>query len=194
MKNKKGLLLAVLGLSVLVGVSYFITSKYLEMKAGSDPTLAASTTINANVSAGTLSITAPGTASMSAVDLDTIGDSGGTSTGTITGIGIRDHRGTSPGWSATMTCTDFTSGGNTIAVTNLTVTPGNLAVVGNSSLTGVTAGSAHTYTGIADPATLATATATNGRGRYTLDSALSLLVGVATVPASYSATCTETIS
>lgn len=194
MKNKKDLFLVLVGLIVFAGATTLLTMKYLETKVANDGTLAASTTINATVNAGTLSISAPGTASMSAIDLDSISDSGGTSTGTITGIKISEHRNTTPGWSATMTCTNFTSGGNTIAVTNLTVTPGGLTPLGNSSLTGVSAGSAYTYTGVADPATLATATAGNGRGRFQLNAGLSLGVDVATMPGSYSATCTETVA
>jgi|GEM_PF-1867387 len=195
MKNKRDLLLVLVGLVIFAGASLLVTTKYLETKQANDGTLAADTTINANVNAGTLSISAPGTASMSAIDLDAMDDSGGTSTGTISGIKVKDHRGTSPGWSATMTCTNFTDGGsNSIPVTDLTVTPDTPSAVGNSSLTGVTAGTAHTYTGTSDPATLMSATTGNGRGRFNQDVDLSLLIDVTTVPASYSATCTETVS
>ena len=76
----------------------------------------------------------------------------------------------------------------------ITVTPDTPSAVGNSSLTGVTAGTAHTYTGTSDPATLMSATTGNGRGRFNQDVDLSLLIDVTTVPASYSATCTETVS
>lgn len=195
MKNKRDLLLVLVGLIVFAGASLLVTTKYLQSKQENDGTLAADTTINANVNAGTLSISAPGSASMSAIDLDTMSDSGGTSTGTISGIKVKEHRGSTPGWSATMTCTDFTDGGsNTIPVTDFTVTPNTPAAVGNSSLTGVSAGTAHTYVGNSDPATLMTATAGNGRGRFDLDLDLSLAIDVTTVPARYAATCTETVS
>ena len=195
MKNKRDLLLVLVGLVVFAGASLFITTKYLETKVENDGTYAANTTVNANVNAGTLSITAPASATMSAIDLDAIGDSGGASTGTMSGIKVKDHRNTSPGWSSTMTCTDFTDGGtNTIPVTDFTVTPNTPTAVGNSSLTGVSAGSAHTYSGTSDPASLLSATTGNGRGRFNQDVDLSLAIDVTTAPASYSSTCTETVS
>lgn len=195
MKNKKDLLLSVLALVAFTGLTAWLTNTYINKKVENDATLAATTNINAQVNPGTLSIQAPGTASMTAIDLDTLPDGGGTSTGTISGVRVKDHRSGSPGWSATATCTDFTDGGtNTIPVTNLTITPGAISAIGNSSLTGVTAGSAHTYSGTSDPATLMTATAGNGRGRYDQDEALSLFVDISTAPATYTATVTETVA
>ena len=195
MKNTKEMLLSVIALVLFTGLTAWLTSSYINSKMANDGVLAATTNINATVNPGTLSIQAPGTASMTAIDLDTLPDAGGYSTGTITGVRVKDHRAASPGWSATATCTNFSDGGsNTIAVTNLTITPSAISPVGNSSLTGVTAGSAHTYTGTSDPATLMTATAGNGRGRYDQNEALSLFVDISTVPATYTATVTETVA
>ncbi|MFA4930865.1 MAG: hypothetical protein WC570_03320 [Patescibacteria group bacterium] len=195
MKNKKDLFVSILALVAFTGLTAWLTNTYISQKMDNDGVLAATTNINAQVNSGTLSIQAPGTASMTSIDLDTIPDGGGTSTGTIAGVRVKDHRSGAPGWSATATCSNFSDGGsNSIAVTNLTITPGSISPVGNSSLTGVSAGSAHTYTGTADPASLMTATAGNGRGRYDQDEALSLFVDVSTVPATYSATVTETVS
>lgn len=193
MKNKK-LFTITLMVVMFVGVTTWVTTRYFAERYEQDGALAATTLINAQVNAGNLSITAPGTASLSTIDLDTLPDGGGNATGTITGVRVKDHRSGTPGWSATATCTDFVSGGDTIAVTNLTITPGAISPVGNSSMTGVTAGSAHTYTGTSDPATLMTATAGNGRGRYDQNEGLSLFIDIATPPATYTATVTETVA
>ena len=195
MKNKKEIVVSILALVMFTGITAWLTQSYINKKVDNDSALAATTNINAQVNAGNLSISAPGTATMSAVDMDTIADTGTTSTGTITGVRVKDHRAGAPGWSATATCSNFSDGGtNTIAVTNLTITPGAITTVGNSSLTGVTAGGAHTYTGASDPASLMTASSGNGRGRYDQDEALSLFIDVSTVPATYSATVTETVA
>ncbi len=195
MKDKKELLLSVIALAIFTGITAWLTQSYIDKKNDNNSALAATTTINAQVNPGTLSISAPGNATMSAVDMDTIPDAGTTSTGTISGVRVKDHRSGAPGWSATATCSDFSDGGtNSIAVTNLTMTPGTITPVGDSSLTGVTAGSAHAFTSSTDPATMMTATSGNGRGRYDQDEALSLFVDVSTVPATYSATVTETVA
>ncbi len=192
--ERKQILVSLAMLALFVGVTSWLTNKYVETKLADSAVQAASTNINAQVNAGTLSISAPANASMTAIDLDTIPDTGGTSTGTISGVVVKDHRSGTPGWSATATCSNFTSGADTIAVTNLTLSPGAITPVGNSSLTGVSAGSAHTYTGTSDPATLMTATAGNGRGRYNQDEGLSLFVDVSSIPGTYTATVTETVA
>jgi hypothetical protein len=194
MGNKKNVVVSVMVLALFVGFTSWLTNLYIEKKLASNAVEAASTNLNAQVNAGTLSISAPANATLSAIDLDTLPDTGGDSTGTISGIVVKDHRAGAPGWSATATCSDFASGTDTIAVTNLSITPSAITAIGNSSLTGVAAGSAHTYTGITDPASLMTATATNGRGRYQQDEGLSLFVDISTVPGTYTATVTETVA
>lgn len=194
MKDKKEVVVSILALVMFTGITAWLTQSYINKKMDNDSALAATTTINAQVNAGNLSISAPGTATMSTIDMDTIPDAGTSSTGTIAGVRVKDHRAGAPGWSATATCSDFTSGGDTIAVTNLTITPSAITPVGNSSLTGVSAGSAHTYSGTSDPASLMTATAGNGRGRYDQDEGLSLFVDVSTIPGTYTATVTETVA
>jgi hypothetical protein len=192
--EKKQILVSLAVLVLFVGFTSWLTNRYFETRLADSAVQAANTNINAQVNAGTLSISAPANATMTAVDLDTIPDIGANSTGTITGVVVKDHRSGTPGWSATATCSDFTSGGDTIAVTNLTITPSAITAIGNSSLTGVTAGSAHTYTGTSDPAALMTATAGNGRGRYNQNEALSLFVDISTIPGTYTATVTETVA
>ncbi|MFZ5391705.1 MAG: hypothetical protein ACOZAR_00740 [Patescibacteria group bacterium] len=194
MKDKKEIVVSILALVMFTGITAWLTQSYINKKMDNDSALAATTTINAQIDAGNLSISAPGTATMTTIDMDTIPDAGTSSTGTIAGVRVKDHRAGAPGWSATATCSDFTSGSDSIAVTNLTVTPGAITPIGNSSLTGVTAGSTHTYTGTSDPASLMTATSGNGRGRYDQDEGLSLFVDVSTIPGTYTATVTETVA
>lgn len=194
-KEKRNLLLSVVALVAFAGLSAWLTNVYVNRLSQNETAQAATTTLSAAINAGTLSISAPGSATMSAVNMDSVPDSGTTSTGTITGVKVSDHRGGAPGWSATATCSNFSDGGtNTIAVTNLSITPGSVSAVGNSSLTGITAGSSHTFTGASDPASMMSASAGNGRGRYTQDESLSLFVDVSVVPATYTATVTETVA
>ena len=159
-----------------------------------DDAVAADATVTASLTAGTLQVNAPGTTSLSDTDLDVIDDSGGEATGTLSGVEIRDHRAAAPGWSATITCDDFDDGVEVIPVTEFTITPGTINPTGNSSLTGVTAGSQHTFSGTSDPATLMSAANGNGRGRFVQNTDLSLGIDVSTVPSLYSTTCTETVS
>ncbi|MBU0648192.1 hypothetical protein KJ855_03350 [Patescibacteria group bacterium] len=221
------LLKKVFGISclvVFVVVSGWIFDQYISKKIQNDRVDAANTSLNADVNAGTLSLFASSSVSMSAINLNGIGDAGANATGTISNIKVSDHRSSSPGWSATMTSTNFSTlqiaepipivakpeniwldmfsiikpvyaaVGKTIGVTNLTITPGAVSAIGNSSMTGVTAGREHTFTGTSDPATLMTATTGNGRGRYQQSANLSLFIDVSTVPGDYTATITETVS
>jgi len=155
----------------------------------------ANTVMTAVINPGTLSVTAPASTSFTAVDLDTMPDDGTTTNATISPVKIKDHRaGAAAGWSVTMTSTNLESGTGTIPVTNLGVTPGNITAVGNSSLTGVSAGGQHTFVSTSNPASLAVATSGNGRGRYNQDEAMALLVGISTTPGTYNATSTVTIA
>ncbi|MCD6471423.1 hypothetical protein J7K86_02755 [bacterium] len=179
-------ILLTIGISlVLLGAIVFI------VKAGTT----ADTSLSVTINPGTLQVQAPASATFTEVNLDDIPDTGTDTTATISPVKIKDHRaGTPAGWSVTMTNTDFVSGSDTIAVTNLTVTPGDITAVGNSSLDGITKGSAHTFTSTSDPATLATADAGYGRGRFNQDEDLSLFIDVSTAPGTYSATSTITIA
>ena len=158
------------------------------------PVNGANTILSQVINPGTLKVSAPNSSSFTMVDLDDLPDIGATTNATITPVKIKDHRAGSPGWSVTQTCEDFISGSDTIAVTNLTVNPSDLTAVGNTSLTGVSKGSAHNFTGTTDPATLATATTGSGQGRFSQDEGLELFIDVATVPGTYNATSTITIS
>jgi hypothetical protein len=79
-----------------------------------------------------------------------------------------------------------------IDVTNLTVTPGNLRNDAGSSLTGVSLGSSHNFTGTTDQATVATAASGAGNGSYYMDLGLSLNIPANQYAGSYQATLTFT--
>ncbi len=80
-----------------------------------------------------------------------------------------------------------------IPVTNFLVTPGSVTVVAGSG-TGVTAGSAHTFTTTSDATTIMSATSGNGMGSYSNNPALQLTIPAATYASSYTATVTETVN
>ena len=178
---KKGLL--IVGLILVLGAGTVLAAT------------TANTVITAVINPGTLSVTAPASTSFTAVDLDAMPDTGTTTNATVSPVKIKDHRsGVAAGWSVTMTSTNLESGAGTIPVTNLDVTPGDITAVGNSSLTGVSKGSQHTFTGTSDPASLAVATSSNGRGRYNQDEIMALFVDISTAPGTYNATSTVTIA
>ncbi len=157
-------------------------------------TQATNSNITASLTAGSLAVSAPGTAALADVSLDSIPDTNGQATGLLSNIEVRDHRQSAPGWSVTVTCSDFTDGVSTISVTNFSVEPQSISPVGNSSISGVNPGSTHKFTGISDPTTIMSANSGAGRGRFFLDTNLALEIGVATKPSGYTATLTETIS
>lgn len=179
---------------ILISATVFLTVSLLDILLSIPASQAADADIAASLTAGNLSVSAPGQVILTAVDLDNLPDTDGQSTGILSGVEVRDHRQNAPGWSLTVTCTNFSDGVSTIGVTNFSVQPETVTPIGNSSLTGVNLGPVHTFTGINDPATLISADNNYGRGRFDLTTNLALVIGVATKPSTYSATLTETIS
>jgi len=177
----------ILAVAVLVANTAMIFPRY-------DNARAANADIVASLTAGNLSVSAPGSVNLADVNLDSLPDTNGQATGVLSGIEVRDHRQSAPGWSVTVTCTDFTDGVSTISVTKFTVEPQSVTPIGNSSTSGVNVGTPHTFTGTSDPATIVSAGNNSGRGRFTIDTNLALEIGVATKPSGYTATMTETIS
>jgi hypothetical protein len=119
--------------------------------------------------------------------------------GTASNWNVNDARGHKPlavpGWSLTVAATNFSDGAaeeSVIDVTNLTVTPENLSVTSGNP-TGVSLGSAHTFTGEADPTTVSTSSVGNGRGQAEGDLALSLVVPANSDAANYESTLTFTL-
>lgn len=82
---------------------------------------------------------------------------------------------------------------DTIPVTNLLFTPNTFTTIAGSS-TGVSNGSAHTFTTTSDATAIMTATTGNGMGSYSDNPALQLTVPAAAYANSYTATITETVN
>lgn len=82
---------------------------------------------------------------------------------------------------------------DTIPASNLTLTPSAATVVAGSS-SGVTAGSAYTYSTGSDPASIMTAASGSGAGIYTNTPGLSLQIPAGAKAGSYAATITETLN
>jgi hypothetical protein len=147
--------------------------------------------------AGALTLQAPSDVTFSDITVSTVNQ---TVTGNASGWKVDDARGLKtsqqPGWSLTASATNFTDGDpvepSSIAVTNLTVTPSSLSTISGSS-TGVSLGSAHTFTSSSDQTAVAVASGGNGRGRYQGDLGLSLVVPANTPASTYSSTVTFTV-
>ncbi|MFA4931015.1 MAG: WxL domain-containing protein [Patescibacteria group bacterium] len=196
MPKKYFILLSVFFFLVVFIVTFQI---YRQKQLKNNQTQAFDTTIlNLNINPGTLNQTVESDSTtaaeiyLSAVDIFSAPPAGGISTGQLTTT-VKDHRGTAVGWSQTASCTNFTSGTNTIAVTNLTLNPQTIIPIGGSDLTGVNLGTPHTFTGPADITTIFQATSSHGSGRYQSESNLNLLVPKTTVVGQYTATMTITV-
>ncbi len=141
---------------------------------------------------GFLSLNTPSSATLSSVNVAAILQNSTGSTGTIT---ITNTEGTGVTWSLTATSTDFTGGGHTIVVTNFTINPSNstlVAVVGDPTLTGLSTGIQHTFTGTNDPVNIVTAATGYGQGQYTINPTLSLNIPIGVYWGNYTATLTLT--
>ena len=152
---------------------------------------AATTTLNAVINPGSLTVTNSSVASISAVTLEGVSQS---STGSLGPITVTDNRGTGAGWSVTMTVSDFTccEPVRTIPSTNLTVNPGSVNIVSGKSV-GVSAGESHTVSSATDPVTLMTAIADSGLGSYRVTPNITLSIPGDAYAGTYTATVTVTI-
>lgn len=152
---------------------------------------AATTTLNAVINSGTLTIANSNTATISAVSLE------GTtqvSTGSIGPVTVTDNRGTGSGWSVTASVSDFAccTPQRVIAAENLEISPG-AAVVLSGKNTGIATGSVHKFTSTEDAATLITAVAGAGMGSYRVTPSISLSIPPDAYAGTYTATVTITI-
>lgn len=152
---------------------------------------AASTVLKVDITGGTLTITNPSIATLSAKSLE---GNVNTSAGKLGEIVITDNRGTGSGWSVTLTVSDFTccNGTFSIPAKNLTITPGEIETL-TGSFSGVNAGSAYTLKSSSDIATIITANNNSGMGSYKINPDLTLLVPSNAFAGKYSATLTITI-
>ena len=191
----------------------------LVLLANASPVLAVvlnddvTTVVNQGVNAGVLSMQAPDDVTMDDVTVDSNTQTVGG--GSFTGDGatneannwkVDDARGHKlslrPGWDLTVVAEDFSDGAgeeSVIDVTNLTTTPNDPqafygAVVGEMDLGAAAAFTDADNDGTSDANTVATANATEGRGRFQGDLGLTLVVPANTDAADYSTTLTYTIS
>lgn len=107
---------------------------------------------------------------------------------------VKDHRGTAVGWSQTMSCTNFFSGSDIIAVNNLSVDPATITPYGESDLSGVFLGTTHNLVDENDQAVLMYALPGAGEGRYEAESILELFIDKNTPSGSYTAEVTVTVA
>lgn len=175
---------------LMTAIAVFVVS-VLAIKIADAATTSTSITVNA---ANTLTISAPASVTMPSVTVGSTSQvSGPQAMGTIE---VDDTRSTTPGWTATAQLTsNFTDGGNTIALGNLVMTLGTPASVPGSFPSGtVTAGSNITFANTTTNYTMMTAANANGHGGWTQDNNLTLTVPGWQPAGSYSATLTETVS
>lgn len=171
--------------------SFFMALFVVCLIFGTTRISAVSTLLKVDVTGGTLSITNPSIATLSAKLLE---GNVNTSAGKLGEIIITDNRGTGSGWSVTLTISDFTccNGSFSIPAKNLTITPGEIETL-KGSYSGVSAGSAYTLKSSSDLATIITANSNSGMGSYKINPDLTLLVPADAFAGKYSATLTITI-
>lgn len=157
-----------------------------------------SSVVNTSVKGKSLTLTAPASATMGAVDVAVTPTE---ATGTLAGIQVADLRGKKPplGWSLTITATDFVSAGaDKIPVTALKIgvaqyqflagTDGGIIVPGTISLLD------SKNNGVSDAATLLNANSGFGAGQFSISPILKLLVPAFSVAGDYQSTLTLTLS
>lgn len=163
------------------------------------PAFAATTGVEVGVTANpTIGIASPPNATFGEGE-DTVVYSNstiGTISGSINGIEITDERSTPTGWSATIQSGALTSGGNTIAASNVTFTAiNNLTAVGESSDIGDLDVATVPSTGLASAVEfLSAADGTAGLGVYTLNLGFDISVPAQTQVGTYTGSLTITLT
>jgi hypothetical protein len=154
--------------------------------------LGASATATGTLTGSTLSLSTTATPTFSA-NLD-LGDSTPTYTVPLT---IQDTRGTGTGWNATITSTQFTSGGNTLATTASTLTGVTNVCAGGTCTLPI---NAITYPVAVPAATVAptavkffNAAASTGLGKFTNTPTIGVFVPQSSVAGTYTSTLTISI-
>ena len=152
------------------------------------------TVVTQKVKPGTLSLQSPGDVVMPEITASTVNQ---TLQASASNWVVDDARGKKsseqPGWSLTVSATDFSDGaGSNIPVTNLSVVPANLAIIsGNTDE--VSLGTNHTFSSGSDQTTVAAASTGKGKGRFSGDLDLSLVVPANSDAADYTSTMTFTV-
>ncbi len=153
------------------------------------PASAADTTVTFSITTAGLTVSAPGSASLGSVA------SGSASiAGEIGPVTVTDLRGTLGGsWTATVTATDFVTGGatgpETIPVINVSYAPGALV---SSTGTGTFTPGAGGIINV--PRTAFTGTALTGNNTATWNPTLTITIPSATVAGTYTGTVTHSVA
>jgi hypothetical protein len=162
-------------------------------QSGSNNTVTSGGTYS-NSTGGTYTITITTGGAAGAAEFSVSGLESASNQTTGSGVAIGSRGVTATFASATYVIGDsWTIRVDTIPVTNLTFTPNAFTTISGSS-TGVSNGSAHTFSNTSDATTIMSATAGNGMGSYSDNPALQLSVPAATYANSYTATVTETVN
>jgi hypothetical protein len=153
------------------------------------PASAADTTVTFAITSAGLTITAPGSVSIGSVA------AGATSiSGQIGPVTVTDARGAlNATWTATVTGTDFTTGGGTTPETigniNVSYSPGSAtSTTGNATFTPGAGGIINV------PRTAFTATAIKGNNSATWNPTLTVTIPTAAVAGTYSGTVTQSVA
>jgi hypothetical protein len=153
---------------------------------------AADTNVTFTLTGGSLTLSAPGSATLTAAG--NLGLGGTTVSGSLGNTTVTDARGSLLGsFNVDMSTTDFTSSGNTIAKSNATAysgaaTPTGVAVPApTTNLTAVNIGGA-------TPGRILTVTGVTGSASVVYNPTVSIAIPADTVAGSYSGTVTQTAS
>lgn len=157
----------------------------------------ANTTLSVTIDVGSLSISAPATASLGTVSAG-VGSTASAALGTVT---VADSRGSLLGWSVTAVTTtaSMSTGGATPKTIPLSATgplgwvTGTVSATGGSLLSGVAAGGGG-FLNNATAIPVANAVLTAGGGTYTYNPTLTLTVPSNTQVGTYSVVVTQTVA
>lgn len=150
------------------------------------PASAAGTQTTFTVTAGTISISAPASASLGS-QTATVGNS--TITGPLGTVTVTDQRGGILGWTASVISTAFTpSAGPADPASNITYTPGTITTVGTVTATGSSAADLTTNKPVV------VATLVNGGNSATWGPTLAVVVPGGFVTGTYTATVTHSVA
>lgn len=175
----------------------FVLAGLLLLPTRSYAQVVKSTELTAAVRAKALTLLAPASVTMSAIDVspDPVD-----STGTMTGVEAQDLRGkkTPLGWSLTMTAMDFkTADNDIIPVTQLTVTTNSYKFLngkdGGISVSGAVTATDANNDGTSDAISILNAAAGSGAGSFQVDPTLKLNVPAYSVAGDYQSTVMLTL-
>jgi hypothetical protein len=172
-----------------------ITAAVFALPAAGAFAASGSTTLTVPLTGGTLSISAPASASLAAASVAP----GSTSTGSLGSTTVTDNRGTLAGWSVTVLASGNLVDGSgdvitlTAASSTLTWATGAVSASGSSVLSGVSAGAGGLVsTNVA--AAAVTAVSLFGGGTFTFNPSLSFVVPANVKAGSYTTTVVQTVA